>query len=70
MVKQLRFADNSINAYKGGFTTCDLEHPHFQFRFKKGKIIPQDKIVTGAIHLEIEDIPLPLGAPFCYYALI
>lgn len=64
-----RFADNSINAYKGGFTTCDLEHPHFQFRFKKGKIIPQDKIVTGAIHLEIEDIPLPLGAPFAIMPL-
>lgn len=64
-----RLEDNTINTYKGGFTTCDLEDPHFQFRFKKGKLIPDDKIVTGGIYLEIEDIPLPLGLPFAIMPL-
>lgn len=60
-----RMDDNTINIKSGGFTTCNLkEHPHFQFRFKKAKVIPDDKIVTGPIFLTIEDVPLPLGLPF------
>ena len=60
-----RLEDNSINIKTGGYTTCNLKkHPHFQFRFTKGKVIPDDKIVTGPIYLTIEDIPLPLALPF------
>lgn len=60
-----RMDDNSINIQSGGFTTCDLrEHPHYQFRFTKAKVIPNDKIVTGPIFLTIEDVPLPIGLPF------
>lgn len=60
-----RMEDNSINIKSGGFTTCSLkDHPHYQFRFTKAKVIPDDKIVTGPIYLTIEDIPLPLALPF------
>ena len=60
-----RMDDNSINIKSGGYTTCDLkEHPHYQFRFTKAKVIPDDKIVTGPIYLTIQDIPLPLALPF------
>ena len=60
-----RMDDNSINIRSGGYTTCDLkEHPHYQFKFTKTKVIPDDKIVTGPIYLTICDVPLPLALPF------
>ena len=60
-----RMDDNTINIRSGGYTTCDLkEHPHYQFKFTKAKVIPDDKIVTGPIYLTIEDVPLPLVLPF------
>ena len=60
-----RMDDNTINIRKGGFTTCDLkDHPHYQFKFTKAKVIPDDKIVTGPIYMSISDIPLPLALPF------
>ncbi len=60
-----RMDDNSINIRKGGYTTCDLkDHPHYQFKFTKAKVIPDDKIVTGPIYMTIADIPLPLALPF------
>ena len=60
-----RMDDNSIHIRKGGYTTCDLkDHPHYQFKFTKAKVIPDDKIVTGPIYMTIADIPLPLALPF------
>ena len=60
-----RMDDNSINIRSGGYTTCDLkEHPHYQFKFTKAKVIPDDKIVTGPIYMTIADVPLPLALPF------
>jgi len=60
-----RMDDNSINIRTGGYTTCDLkEHPHYQFKFTKAKVIPDDKIVTGPIYMTVADIPLPLALPF------
>ena len=60
-----RMDDNTINIRSGGYTTCDLkEDPHYQFKFTKAKVIPDDKIVTGPIYLTISDIPLPLALPF------
>ena len=60
-----RMDDNTINIRSGGYTTCDLkEHPHYQFKFTKAKVIPDDKIVTGPIYMTVSDIPLPLALPF------
>ena len=60
-----RMDDNSINIRGGGYTTCDLkENPHYQFKFTKAKVIPDDKIVTGPIYMSIADIPVPLALPF------
>ena len=57
-------ADEKINLIDGKYTTCSLEHPHFYIGFKKAKVIPNDKIVTGPVYLFIEDVPLPLVLPF------
>ena len=63
-----RMEDNTINIQSGGFTTCNhKDHPHFQFRFKKAKVIPDDMIVTGPVYLTIQDVPLPLGLPFAMF---
>ncbi|MGZ4035390.1 MAG: putative LPS assembly protein LptD [Bacteroidia bacterium] len=51
----------------GGYTTCDLEHPHFEIRAKKIKVIPNSKIITGPAELWIADIPTPLAVPFGYF---
>ncbi len=37
------------------------------FRATKAKIIPDDKIVTGPMYLEIGGVPTPLGLPFGYF---
>lgn len=57
--------DNNVsNMRKGGYTTCNLEHPHFAIQFTKAKVIPNNKIVTGPAFMTIEDVPLPLILPF------
>ena len=62
VVKKL--VDNVSNMHHGGYTTCNLEHPHFSIKFTKAKVIPNNKIVTGPAFLTIEDVPLPLVLPF------
>lgn len=62
VVKKLQ--DNVSNMWHGGYTTCNLEHPHFSIKFTKAKVIPDNKIVTGPAFLTIEDVPLPLVLPF------
>lgn len=60
-----KMEDNTINIKSGGYTTCsNHDHPHFEFRFKKSKVIPDNKIVTGPAYLVIEGMPTPLAVPF------
>ncbi|MBL7842658.1 MAG: LPS-assembly protein LptD [Cyclobacteriaceae bacterium] len=47
------------------YTTCNLEHPHFEIISTKTKAIPNDKIVSGPFYMRFNDIPLyPLGFLF------
>lgn len=62
-----KMPDNTILVRDGSFTTCDQRDPHFQICFNKAKVIPNDKIVTGPVWLEIEDIPTPLALPFGFF---
>ena len=59
-----KMADNVTNVMDGSYTTCELEDPHFEFRFKKAKVIPENKIVTGPAYFVVEDVPTPLAIPF------
>jgi lipopolysaccharide assembly outer membrane protein LptD (OstA) len=66
--KVKKMDDNTINVLRGAFTTCNLEeNPHFAFNFKKARVIPDDKIVTGPVYMEIEGVPTPLVLPFGYF---
>lgn len=63
-----KLGDNTVNILHGTYTTCNLEHnPHFGFRFKKSRVIPDNKIVTGPAYMEIEQMPTPLGLPFGFF---
>ena len=46
---------------------CEYEDSRTIFKAKKAKIIPDDKIVTGPMYLEIGGVPTPLGLPFGFF---
>jgi hypothetical protein len=56
--------DDRINVQSGKYTTCDLPHPHYEFRYTKAQVIPNKKIVSGPAYMVIEGVPLPLLLPF------
>ncbi|MCU0380569.1 MAG: LPS-assembly protein LptD [Chitinophagaceae bacterium] len=56
-------------AARGRFTTCNLDTPHFAFRFGKAKFVNQKVAVTGPVHPEFEDVPVPLWLPFGIFPL-
>ena len=61
--------ENDITYIKSGsYTTCESpDHPHFAFRFSKGKVIPGKRVITGPAYLEIADVATPLMIPFGYF---
>lgn len=60
-----KMENDEINIKSGSYTTCNLEdHPHFEFKFYKSKVIPGKKIITGPAYLTIEGVPTPLFIPF------
>jgi len=62
-----KMEDNTTYVKEGYFSTCSLPNPHYSIKYGIGKIIPDDKIVTGPIHIEIEGIPLPVILPFGFF---
>jgi lipopolysaccharide assembly outer membrane protein LptD (OstA) len=64
-----KISANSYFAFRGTFTTCDLDTPHFAFRARKMKLINQKLAVTGAIHPEFEGVPIPIYLPFGLFPL-
>jgi len=63
-----KMADDVTYIKTGSYTTCsNEEHPHFEFRFNKAKVIPNSKIVTGPAYLVIAEVPTPLFIPFGYF---
>ncbi len=59
-----RQANEEIHFRKGRFTTCNLEEPHYHFQLSKAVLIPDKRIVSGAMNLYISGVPTPLGLPF------
>jgi len=46
---------------------CEYEDAVFYFRATKVKVIPDDKIVTGPLFVEIAGMKTPIGLPFGYF---
>ena len=60
---------NTFYALRGKFTTCNLDTPHFAFVSKKIKFINKKMAITGPVHPEFEDVPIPVVLPFGIYPL-
>jgi LPS-assembly protein len=56
-------------AARGRFTTCNLDTPHFAFRFGKAKFVSKKVAVTGPVHPEFEGVPVPIWLPFGIFPL-
>ena len=68
-IKVKKQPDNTVFGFRNGYTTCNLDTPHFAFRARKIKVIPDKLIVSGPANLEIEGIPTPLFIPFAIFPL-
>lgn len=51
-------SDDRIHAFACGYTTCDLDDPHFHFRVDRMTIKTKDKIVGAPVRFYLGDIPL------------
>ncbi|MBK9530271.1 MAG: LPS-assembly protein LptD [Chitinophagaceae bacterium] len=68
--ERIKKVDNDIfYAYRGRFTTCNLDTPHFAFVSKKIKFINKKMAITGPVHPEFENVPVPVVLPFGIYPL-
>ena len=66
----VKHIDEKVSYIKGGqYTTCNLEHPHFQIRFGKAKLIQNEKIITGPAYISFGNIPTPIAIPFGYFPI-
>jgi LPS-assembly protein len=61
--------NNTLYAWRGRFTTCNLDTPHFAFRTRKMKIVNKKLAVSGPAFPEFEGVPAPIGIPFGIYPL-
>ena len=43
--------------------------PEYYIRVRKGKFIPDNRIIAGLSNLYIEDVPTPIFLPFAYFPL-
>ena len=60
---------NTVYAYNGRFTTCNLDTPHFAFKSKRLKIINQKMAISGPASPEFEGVPVPIYLPFGIFPL-
>jgi len=62
-----RNPDNSYFIRSGKITTCSHEDPHFYIYSYRMKVIPNDKVITGRVHMVVEKVPVPLVLPFGFF---
>jgi len=67
--KMKKISADEYYGYRGIFTTCDLDTPHFAFRTNKMKLINKKFAITGPIHPEFEGVPIPIYIPFGFFPI-
>jgi LPS-assembly protein len=67
--KMKKISKDDYYAYRGRFTTCNLDTPHFAFRTNKMKLINKQMAITGPVHPEFEGVPIPIYIPFGYFPI-
>ena len=51
----------------GKYTTCELDHPHFEISFTKAKVVHGKKIITGPAYMSFVGIPTFIAIPFGFF---
>ena len=51
-------------------TSCNHEHPHYGFRARKLKLIPEKIAVLGPANLELGGVPTPFWIPYGFFPLV
>ena len=59
--------NEQIHFKNGKFTTCDKDVPHYHFNLTKAIVVPDKRIVTGPVYMQILKVPVPLAAPFGFF---
>lgn len=59
--------NEQIHFKHGKFTTCENEEPHFHFNLSRAIVVPEKRIVTGPVYMQILKVPTPLAAPFGFF---
>ncbi|MEO6539663.1 MAG: putative LPS assembly protein LptD, partial [Ferruginibacter sp.] len=68
--ERIKKVDNDVfYGFRGQFTTCNLDTPHFAFVSKKFKFINKKMAITGPVHPEFEAVPIPVYLPFGIFPL-
>ena len=67
--KMKKITPEEYFGYRGVFTTCNLDTPHFAFRTNKMKIVKDKFAITGPVHPEFEGVPIPIYIPFGIFPL-
>jgi LPS-assembly protein len=67
--KMKKVSTDEYYGYRGIFTTCDLDTPHFAFRTNKMKLINKKFAITGPVHPEFEGVPIPIYIPFGFFPI-
>ncbi|MCD8447014.1 putative LPS assembly protein LptD [Tenacibaculum finnmarkense] len=67
--KTKRVNDSTIYMRKMRFTTSKKKRPDYYIQTSKAKLVPGKKIIIGASHLVLADVPTPLVLPFAYFPL-
>ena len=58
-----------VYSRKGTISTCNLDDPHFGFRYDKIKVVNNKVAITGPIHPEFEGVPIPIYLPFGFFPM-
>jgi lipopolysaccharide assembly outer membrane protein LptD (OstA) len=64
---QMKREGDIIYARRGLITTCNLDEPHFGFRYDKIKMINKKVAITGPVHPEFEGVTIPVYLPFGFF---
>lgn len=55
---------------EGKITTAeDIDNPDYYIRIRKGKFVPNKKIIAGFSNMYIADVPTPIAVPFAYFPM-
>lgn len=65
--EKVKLDENKQGFLRNGiYTTCNLDHPHYGIIISRAKIT-ENTIITGPVHLFIEDVPIPIYLPFGFF---